>query len=134
MNGNDTGVEDDDDNNFLDENQEWGQWAPIIDDYDVLIPPINDRYNGRDVLKPMVASRFDTILQCVFRCTATNSEPFQIISCQQNKYAQDKTSQMNSNLFIGWKWKNISVGEMVGLFSIMLGISLEQKNIGGYVS
>ena len=134
MDENDTGVEDDKDNNFLGDNWEWYQQAPIVDDYDVPIPPMNDRYNGRHGLKPMVSSRFDTIILCVFSCSATNREFFQILSCQQSKYAQDKTSQMNSNLFIGWKWKNVSVGKMVGFFSIMLGISLEPKHIGGYVS
>ena len=105
MNGDDTGVEDDDDNNFLGENWEWDQWAPIVDDYDVPIPPMNDRYSERNGLKPMVASIFDSILQSVFRCTATNHELFQILSCQQTKYAKDKMRQNNSNLFIGWKWK-----------------------------
>ena len=101
MDENDTGVEDDNDNNFLGDNWEWYQQAPIVDDYDVPIPPMNDCYNGRHGLKPMVASRFDTIILCVFRCSATNREFFQILSCQQNKYARYK-KQAKEFKFVHW--------------------------------
>ena len=60
-NGDDTVVEEDDDHNFFGDDWEWDQWYPIGNDDDVPRPPMNDFYNWRYGLKPMVPSCFDTI-------------------------------------------------------------------------
>ena len=39
-----------------------------------------------------------------------------------------------SNKFIGHKWQNIGLGEMIRFFGIMLRISLEPRKMGGYAS
>ena len=39
----------------------------------------------------------------------------------------------NSNKYIGHEWKNISTAEMIGLFGILLSISLEPRKMGGYI-
>ena len=39
-----------------------------------------------------------------------------------------------TSLFLGHKWKNITVGEMVRFFGILLRISMEPQKMGGYES
>ena len=40
----------------------------------------------------------------------------------------------NSTLFLGHKWTNITVGEMIRFFDVLLRISLEPRKMAGYES
>ena len=41
-------------------------------------------------------------------------------------------SGRNSRLYLGYKWTNITVGEIIRLFKIILRISIDPHNMGGY--
>ena len=43
-------------------------------------------------------------------------------------------SERNSKLYLGQKWTNINVGEIITFFGIMMRISVEPCNMGGYLS
>ena len=53
---------------------------------------------------------------------------------ESNKYARKAMKDWNTILFLGHKWNNISVEEMVHFFGILLRISLEPRKMGGYTS
>ena len=38
----------------------------------------------------------------------------------------------NTSLFLGHKWENITIGEIVRFFGILLRISMEPRKMGGY--
>ena len=40
----------------------------------------------------------------------------------------------NYILYLGYAWENITVGEMIRFFGIILRISMEPRNMGGYTS
>ena len=59
---------------------------------------------------------------------------FKRLATQSNKYARTAMIRDNTNLFIGRKWSNITTGEMVRFFGIMLQISMEPRKMGGYAT
>ena len=63
-----------------------------------------------------------------------NRDFFKRLTAQSNKYARADMMSRHSNLYLGHKWRNIIVGEMVCFFGIMLRISMEPRKMGGYVS
>ena len=65
-----TGVEDDGNNKFLGGDWEWVQWNTIGEDDDVSGPPMNYNYNEIYGSTKSFSESFDTIIQCVFKCTA----------------------------------------------------------------
>ena len=81
-----------------------------------------------------MASTFNTILQCIFECTAMHRYVFQIIPAQSNKCAQRDMSGSNSILYLGTKWMNINAGEIIRLFVIMMRISIELRNMRWYLT
>ena len=58
---------------------------------------------------------------------------FQRIDAHINKYAQRDIAVRTTTLYIGHKPMNITVGEIIRLFGIMLRISIESWNMGGYL-
>ena len=56
------------------------------------------------------------------------------ICAESNRYARRIMRQRNTSLFLGHKWDNITVKEMIHFFGIMLRISLEPRKMGGYQS
>ena len=113
------------------DNWKWDQWKDIGDDESIEGPPETDRYNGPHGLRKGVAKSFDTVLQCVMNTTALSKMFFQRITSESNKYARNEMKKRNSTLFIGHKWKNITVAEMIRFFGIMLRISMEPRKMGG---
>ena len=81
-----------------------------------------------------MASTFNTILQCIFEFTAMHWYVFQIIPAQSNKCAQRDMSGSNSILYLGTKWMNITAGEIIRLFVIMMRISIELRNMRWYLT
>ena len=120
--------------NYMSDDWNWNNWKNIDDDESITGPPENDRYNGPHGLKAGIPTSFPTILQCIFQTTALSRSLFQRLTSQSNKYARMQMKERNSLLFIGHKWKNITVPEMIRFFGIMLRISLEPRKMGGYCS
>jgi hypothetical protein len=118
--------------NFMTDDWKWNNWSEIGDDESIAGPPEPDRYNGPHGLKPGVPTSFPTILQCIFKTTAMSQDWFQRLASQSNKFARKNMMERNSTLYLGHKWKNITVPEMVRFFGIMLRISLEPRKMGGY--
>ena len=112
----------------------WNQWEEIADDEEIPGPKETDRYNGPHGIKPHVASSFKTVLQCIFSTTAMDIEFFKRLAAQSNKYARTIMNTQSSSMFSGHKWRNISTGEMIRFFGIMLRISLDPRKMGGYTS
>ena len=112
----------------------WDQWDEIGDNDEVEGPKEHDHYDGKYGLKDGVGESFHTILQCIFKTTAMNREFFKRLASQSNKYARQQMNTRNTSLFLGHKWENIRVGEMVRFFGIMLRISMEPRKMGGYAS
>eukprot|EP00957_Ditylum_brightwellii_P049234 3735828-Ditylum_brightwellii.AAC.1 len=55
---------------------------------------------------------------------------FKRLTANSNKYACAHMSEKSTALFIGWKWTNITWGEMVRFFGILLRISMEPRRMG----
>ena len=52
---------------------------------------------------------------------------------QRNKYTQRKMVARNFKLYLGHKWTNITVGEIIRLFVIMFQISIKPQNMVVYL-
>ena len=102
--------------NYMSDDWNWNNWKNIDDDESITGPPENDRYNGPHGLKAGIPTSFPTILQCIFQTTALSRSLFQRLTSQSNKYARMQMKERNSLLFIGHKWKNITVPEMIRFF------------------
>lgn len=118
----------------LGEDWKWDQWEDIGDEDSIPGPLETDHYNGPHGIREHVATSFQTILQCIFSTTAMDRDFFKRLATQSNKYARTKMHSQSSSMFLGHKWENISVGEMVRFFGIMLRISMEPRKMGGYTS
>ena len=59
---------------------------------------------------------------------------FQIISAQKNNYTKRNMAGRNSTLYLWHKLMNITVGEIIGLFVIILRTLIEPQKVGGYTS
>ena len=92
-------------------------------------PEEYDKYNDPYGLKQNL-SNFCTVLQCLFEITFMNRKTFLRICGEPNKYATKIMKQRNATWFIGLKWSNISVEEMVHFFGILLRISLDPHKMG----
>ena len=127
-------IADDEEKDFLSDGWKWNQWEEIGDDEEVGGEVENDHYNGPHGLKIGVANKFKTVLECIFYCTAMSRDFFQRLAAQSNSYARQHMMARNTIVFLGHRWTNISTGEMIHFFGIMLHISLEPRKMGGYVS
>eukprot|EP00957_Ditylum_brightwellii_P126717 9658068-Ditylum_brightwellii.AAC.1 len=100
----------------------------------VMGPEAVDPYNGPHRLRPGVASSFTTALQCMFTCSDMDEEFFKHLTANSNKYACTQVLNNNTSTFIGHKQRNITRGEVVHFFSILLRISMEPSRMNGCVS
>ena len=126
--------EDDIENLYLGGSWKWNNWEPHDIDDSIDGPTEHDHYSGPHGLKPNMCRRFFTVLQCLFETTAMDRDFFVRLCCESNKYARKVMKERNTSLFLGHKWNNISVTEMIHLFEIMLRISPEPRKMGGYES
>jgi len=95
----------------------WDQWQDIGDEDSIPGPPETDHYNGPHGIREHVATYFQTILQCIFSTTAMDRDFFKRLATQSNKYARTQMRSQSSSMFLGHRWENISVGEMVRFFA-----------------
>ena len=131
---NNTEVEDKADKPYLSNEWEWNKWETHDINSNIPGPEEHDRYDGPHGLKPNISKRFCTVLQCLFETTAIDRKFFLPVCGESNKHAKKIMKQRNTTLFLGHKWRNISVEEMVHFFGILLRISLEPRKMGGYES
>jgi hypothetical protein len=97
-----------------------------------LTPPVN-MYNGHGPsLRHGVASRFNTLFECVSKCGGMDYKFFNRITANLNEYTRCHMDEINH--FVGGSWSNISVQEMIRFHGIILRKSLEHRELGGYVS
>ena len=59
---------------------------------------------------------------------------FQRLSPRINSHTQRYMKVSNSTLYLGGKLMNITIGEILGFFGIMMRISTEPRKMGGYPS
>ena len=123
-----------DENTYLGNEWTWNSWEKHNINDVIPGPEEHDRYNGPHGLKPNLSKRFCTVLQCLFETTSMNRKFFLRVAGESNKYARKIMKERNTTLFLGHKWSNISVQEMVHFFGIILRISLEPRKMGGYES
>ena len=64
--------EEEDKRKFMSEDCKCESWEEVGDDEEIQEPPENNNYNGPYGLKPGVANRFNTVIQCIFGFTANN--------------------------------------------------------------
>ena len=128
------GNDDDNENVYLGDEWQWNQWEPHNIDDDIEGPNKGDRYEGPHGLRKNISKRFCTVLQCLFETTAMDRGFFVRLCGESNKYARNIMRERNTTLFLGHKWTNITVEEMVHFFGILLRISLEPRKMGGYTS
>ena len=112
----------------------WDHWQEIGDDESIPGPPEIDHYNGPHGIKEDVGSSFQTVLQFILKTTAMDRDFFKRLATQSNKYARANMHARSSSMFLGHKWANITTGEMVRFFGIILRISMEPRKMGGYTS
>ena len=94
----------------------WDRWEDIGIDDDIPGPELVDPYNGPHGLRPGISTSFTTVLQCIFVCSAMDQDFFKRLTANSNKYARARMAEKSTTLFIGWKWTNITWGEMVRFF------------------
>eukprot|EP00957_Ditylum_brightwellii_P036212 2743588-Ditylum_brightwellii.AAC.1 len=56
---------------------------------------------------------------------------FKRLTANSNRYARARMAEKSTTLFIGRKWTNITWGEMVCFFGILLWINMEPRRMGG---
>ena len=110
------------------------KWEELRRDDAIEGPEEYDHYNGKHGLKDGIGDSFETVLQCIFQTTAMNRDFFKRLASQSNKYARETMRSRNTSIYLGHKWENITVGEMVRFFGILLRISMEPRKMGGYES
>ena len=121
-------------NTYLGNEWTWNSWGKHNINDVIPGPEEHDRYEGPHGLKSNLSKRFCTVLQCLFETTSMNRKFFLRVAGESNKYARKIMKERNTTLFLGHKWSNISVEEMVHFFGILLRISLEPRKMGGYES
>ncbi len=107
--------EDEGDKSYLGNAWEWNCWESHDINLDIPWPEKHDRYDGPHHLKNNVSKRFCTVLKCLFETTAIVRKFFLRVSGESNKYAKKVMKERNTTLFLGHKWKNISVEEIIFL-------------------
>ena len=94
-----------------------------------LLPP-DDMYDGEGpCLKPRVARKFQTVFQCASVCGGLSYSFFKRLTCNSNQYG--RTHQVNGK-FGGYTWVNITVEEMIRFHGMILKMSVDDRNLGGY--
>ena len=97
----------------------------------VLTPPIN-LYNGRGPpLCHGVARQFDIALECVSVCGGMGYNVFKQVTTNSNSYA--RMNMIDSGYVGGSPLSNISVQEMVQYHGVVLKMSVDHRELGGYV-
>ncbi len=109
---------------YLGNEWQWNQWEHHNIDDEIEGPKEDDRYEGPHGLKLSIGKRLYTVLQCLFETTAMDRVFFVRLCGESNKYARKVMKDLKTILFLGHKWNNISVEEMVHFFGILLRISL----------
>ena len=121
-----------DERDFVSKDWKWESCEELGDHEEVQGLPETDNYNDPHGLKTGMANRFNTILQFIFECIATNRYVFQGIAAHRNNCALRDTPEKKSTLYLGNKWTNITVGEIIRFFGIRMRISIEPRYMGGY--
>ena len=129
-----TKTSDEDEKDYLGDEWQWNNWEEHDIETEIEGPKEDDHYSGPHGLKNGVSKKFVTVVQCLFQTTAINRNFFVRICAESNRYARRIMRQRNTSLFLGHKWNNITVEEMIHFFGIMLRISLEPRKMGGYES
>ena len=94
-----------------------------------LVPP-DDMYDGEGpCLKPRVARKFGTVLECASVCGGLSYSFFKRLTCNSNQYA--RTHQVCGK-FVSYSWVNITVEEMIRFHGLILKMSVDGRNLGGY--
>ena len=122
------------DKDYLGEEWQWNNWEEHDIDTEIEGPVEDDHYSGPCGLKSGVSKKFVTVVQCLFQTTAINRNFFVRLCAESNRYARIVMRQRNTSVFLGHKWSNVTVEEMIHFFGIMLRISLEPRKMGGYKS
>ena len=95
-----------------------------------LDPPTN-MYNGwGPCLKKGISRRFHTPFECVQVVGGLTYHFFKRITANSNGYA--RANMNNKGFFGGVSWVNISVQEMIRFHGVILRMSMEDRNLGGY--
>ena len=89
--------DEEDNRNFMRKYWKWVSWEEVGDDEGIQGPPYIGNYNVPRRLKTGVANIFNTVLRCIFECTAMN-RCFQRLSSQINNYTHSNISGRNSIL------------------------------------
>ena len=97
-----------------------------------LSPPVN-MYNGKGpCLHHGVSKKFNTIFECVSVAGGMDYEFFKRLTANSNEYARLHMSQDGE--FGGSKWSNISVQEMIRFHGMILKMSIDDRELGGYTA
>jgi len=95
-----------------------------------LTPPVN-MYDGRGPsLQRGVARQFESILECVSICGGMDYDFFKQVTANSNSYA--RMHMTHSGKFGGSPWSNISVQEMIQFHGMVLKMSVDHRELGGY--
>ena len=84
------------------------------------------------ILRRGVARRFETILDCVQVCGGMDYEFFKRITANSNQYVRLNMNDLGE--FGGSPWTNITVQEMVRFHGVLLKMSVDNRELGGYKS
>ena len=103
---------------------------------DILDPVLTDKlkdWKGFDApegkLKMGIGQSFDTILGVAQKVGGLDMEFFRRITSNTNENGRNK---IRNGKIAGYNWTIVSVSEMVNFFGIMLKISINELNLGGY--
>ena len=103
------------------------------DDLEAELTPPNNMYNGRGpCLRHAVARRFETVMGCLEVCSGMDYEFFKCIIANSNEYA--RMHMNNDGQYAGSNWTNVTVEEMVRFLGIILKMSIDNRELGGYAA
>ena len=97
-----------------------------------LTAPVN-MYNGRGpILCHGVTRHFKTVLEYVQVCGGMDYEFFKWIKVNSNQYSRFNMNDLGD--FGGSCWTNITVHEMIRVHGVLLKMSVDNRELGGYKS
>ena len=81
-------------------------------------------------LREHVARKFGTIFGCVQVCGGMSCTFFKQVTTNSNEYV--RTHQQPNGKFGGYTWANVTVQEMIRFHGVLLKMSIDNHNLGGY--
>ena len=90
-------------------------------------------YHGKGPsLRHGVACKFNNTMECIAICSGLDYNFFKRLTANSNQFARQHMN-VEGNYTVS-QWSNISVQEMIHFFGLILKMSVDDRQLGGYQS